>query len=198
MSACAGMWRACGGGEECGEGEERVCRPLTNHFARQSRIRALRINCMDADVLAPIISRRAGVASVSLLKVRKWLDMLTRASLLSGSGAKGVQVHDLVRDVMMARADAADGGMVGLQVPLSPCALLWFCRSSTVANTRAHHVTEIDVASDVLRASSGRHCVCLSRPTTPATRLSRPSSSGASSTTSRRRISRPSRSTKTS
>ena len=53
---------------------------------------------------------------MSLLKVRKWLDMLTRASLLSGSGAKGVQVHDLVRDVMMARADAADGGMVGLQV----------------------------------------------------------------------------------
>ena len=70
------------------------------------------------EVLAPIICERAAVkaASNAHLKVRKWLASLLRASLLSGSGAKGVQVHDLVRDVMTARAESEAGGMVGLQV----------------------------------------------------------------------------------
>ena len=72
------------------------------------------------ELLAPIICERAGVKATSnvQLKVRKWLASLLRASLLSGSGAKGVQVHDLVRDVMIARAEAGTGGIVGLQVYL--------------------------------------------------------------------------------
>ena len=74
------------------------------------------------ELLAPIICERAAVkaASNAHLKVRKWLASLLKASLLSGSGAKGVQAHDLVRDVMMARIEEADGHMVGLQVRLFP------------------------------------------------------------------------------
>ena len=56
------------------------------------------------------------MASNAHLKVRKWLASLLRASLLSGSGAKDVQVHDLVRDVVTARAEIEAGGMMGLQV----------------------------------------------------------------------------------
>ena len=52
---------------------------------------------------------RAGVASGGKLKVRKWLSGLLRASLLSGTVARGVSVHDLVRDVMIARAGALTG-----------------------------------------------------------------------------------------
>ena len=73
------------------------------------------------DLLAPIVCERAGITSASKLKVRKWLGLLLKGSLLSGS-TTGVSVHDLVRDVMMTRAEAAQGGMVGLQVP--PCLLL--------------------------------------------------------------------------
>ena len=68
------------------------------------------------DVIAPLVCERAGVDGSKLhLKVRKWLQLMLKASLLCGSVAKGVSVHDLVRDVMIARANAADGGMVGLQ-----------------------------------------------------------------------------------
>ena len=66
------------------------------------------------DVLAPIVCERAAVKSKSHLKIRKWLAALLRASLLSES-AKGVSVHDLVRDVMITRVEAGDGGMVTLQ-----------------------------------------------------------------------------------
>ena len=47
--------------------------------------------------------------------LRKWLSLLLRGSLLSGSGAKGVAAHDLVRDVMIDRAEASAGGMAALQ-----------------------------------------------------------------------------------
>ena len=69
------------------------------------------------DALAPIICMRAGMESVSNphLKVRKWLSALLKASLLSGSLERGVAAHDLVRDVMMSRAEATRDGMVGLQ-----------------------------------------------------------------------------------
>ena len=99
------------------------------------------------EVLAPIICGRASVtaASNAHLKVRKWLASLLRASLLSGSGAKGVQAHDLVRDVMMARAEAADGGMEGLQVPPSPPSLcLAGARSASPASPQGlDHVTRL-------------------------------------------------------
>ena len=68
------------------------------------------------DLLAPIVCKRASIAPESKLKVRKWLSLLLKGSLLSGSTTKGVSVHDLVRDVMMERAEAAEGGMIALQV----------------------------------------------------------------------------------
>jgi len=68
------------------------------------------------DLLAPIVCKRAKIASESKLKVRRWLSSLLKGSLLSGSSAKGVSVHDLVRDVMIERSQAAEGGMVTLQV----------------------------------------------------------------------------------
>jgi len=68
------------------------------------------------DVLAPLVCKHAGLgkASRAHLKARKWLQTLLRSSLLSGS-VVGVSVHDLVREVMMSRAELLDGGMVGLQ-----------------------------------------------------------------------------------
>ena len=63
------------------------------------------------DVLAPLVCARVGV-KVSKLKPRKWLASLLKASLLTKSDA-GVSAHDLVREVMIARADGPAGG--GLQ-----------------------------------------------------------------------------------
>ena len=68
------------------------------------------------DLLAPVVCKRASIASVSKLKIRTWLSWLLKGSLLSGSTSKGVSVHDLVRDVMIERAEAAEGGIVALQV----------------------------------------------------------------------------------
>jgi hypothetical protein len=59
----------------------------------------------------PPSCRHLKVASNAHLKVRKWLASLLRASLLSGSGAKDEQVHDLVRDVVTARAEIEAGGL---------------------------------------------------------------------------------------
>jgi len=73
------------------------------------------------DLLSPLVCKHAAIASASKLKVRKWLGSLLTGSLLSGSTTKGVSVHDLVRDVMIARAQAAKGGLVGLQVSLPLC-----------------------------------------------------------------------------
>ena len=67
------------------------------------------------DALAPLVSSLAGEKKPSKLRVRTWLKKLIDASLVSGSVIEGIAVHDLVRDVMMARADAREGGMVGLQ-----------------------------------------------------------------------------------
>jgi len=67
------------------------------------------------EMLAPIIGQKVAVVSLPRLKVRKWLTSLLKASLLSGSGATGVSVHDLVRNVMMVRAEAEVGGMLFLQ-----------------------------------------------------------------------------------
>ena len=48
------------------------------------------------EILAPMICERAGVKTASPhLKLRKYLASLLRGSLLLGSGAKGVNVHDL-------------------------------------------------------------------------------------------------------
>ena len=81
------------------------------------------------DVLAPLICERALPASSDgpnevtdalafkrqQLIVRKWLRLLLNASILMGSVGRGASVHDLVRDVMMKRAEASPGGIVGLQ-----------------------------------------------------------------------------------
>jgi len=66
------------------------------------------------ELLAPFIGQQVAVASLSPRTVRKWLASLLKASLLAGSGAKGVSVHDLVRDVKVMRAEAEEGGMAGL------------------------------------------------------------------------------------
>jgi len=67
------------------------------------------------ELLAPFIGQQVAVASLSPGTVQKWLASLLKACLLAGSGAKGVSVHDLVCDVMVMRAEAEEGGMVGLQ-----------------------------------------------------------------------------------
>lgn len=88
------------------------------------------------ELLAPIICERAAIKTTTSrhLKIRKWLACLLRASLLSGNGATGVQVHDLVRDVMMSRAEAGTGGMLGLQVDFSGSPARWhsLCPSSSL------------------------------------------------------------------
>ena len=73
------------------------------------------------EVIARIICERAAVKATSNahLKVRKWLASLLKASLLLSSGAKGVQVHDLVRDVMVQRAQEADGSPAKVKTILS-------------------------------------------------------------------------------
>ena len=68
------------------------------------------------DLLAPVVCAKAKVPSVSKIKLRQWVSSLLKGSLLSGSTTKGVSVHDLIRDVMIERAEAADGGMLLLQV----------------------------------------------------------------------------------
>ena len=86
------------------------------------------------ELLAPIISQRVAVVSLSPhIKVQKWLTSLLRASLLSGSGAYGVSVHDLVRDVMMMRAEAEAGGMVGLQREVLRAFIAAYCHDSSEA-----------------------------------------------------------------
>eukprot|EP00966_Prymnesium_polylepis_P331858 7387424-Prymnesium_polylepis.1 len=55
-------------------------------------------------------------AAQKKLQVRRWLQQLLKANLLRGSIDDGVSVHDLVRDCMMQRADAAgEGGLRALQ-----------------------------------------------------------------------------------
>ena len=46
-------------------------------------------------------------------KVRQWLKSLLKASLLRGSIGHGLSVHDLIRDVMLARLQANELGAVG-------------------------------------------------------------------------------------
>ena len=83
------------------------------------------------DVLAPLVCHRASgpIASVAsdrahVRSARKWLQTLLRSSLLSGSVAdRGVSAHDLVRDVMIARASSEQGGMLTLQREVAPGAV---------------------------------------------------------------------------
>jgi len=75
------------------------------------------------DILAPIVCANAKAPTASKLKIRQFMASLLKGSLLSGSTAKGVSVHDLVRDVMIERVQASQGGMVALQVhPQDPVA----------------------------------------------------------------------------
>ena len=69
------------------------------------------------DVLAPLVCELAGLEAKAKphLKLRKWLQLMLKASLLTGGVVKGVSVHDLVRDVMISRIDKAESSMVGLQ-----------------------------------------------------------------------------------
>ena len=46
---------------------------------------------------------------------RRWLLQLLKSSLLRGSIEQGVAVHYLVRDIMLLRAEAADGGLLAMQ-----------------------------------------------------------------------------------
>ena len=67
------------------------------------------------DLLAPLVCEIAGVTPASKLKVRKWLAALTKAALLNKAAEAGVSAHDLVRDTMISRAEAREGGLVELQ-----------------------------------------------------------------------------------
>ena len=108
------------------------------------------------ELLAPIVCERAGNKATSI-KVRKWLSSLLRASLLSGSGAKGVHVHDLVRDVMIARAEAGTGGMVGLQV----CFSRSFARSHSLSISASLSPLSLPpTPSQTLAAVRGRGLGC--------------------------------------
>ena len=76
------------------------------------------------DALAPLILARAANRSVDYsasikeresLKIRRWLRQLIRSSLLQGTIEHGVWVHNLVRDTMIARCEASQGGLVAIQ-----------------------------------------------------------------------------------
>ena len=47
--------------------------------------------------------------------VRQWLLLLQRASILRGEIDRGFAVHDLVREIMVSRCEALDGGMARMQ-----------------------------------------------------------------------------------
>ena len=54
-------------------------------------------------LVAPFISQQVAEVSLPPLNVRKWLIRCWKPPSFSGSGASGMSVHDLVRDVMMQR-----------------------------------------------------------------------------------------------
>jgi hypothetical protein len=49
------------------------------------------------------------------VQVRKWRQQLLDANLLMGSMERGIHAHDLVRDCMVRRAKACDGGLCATQ-----------------------------------------------------------------------------------
>ena len=66
------------------------------------------------DVLAPLMPADETVrqAAHKQRQVRRWLQVLVKANILYGSVESGVSVHDLVRDCMIRRAEAAREGGV--------------------------------------------------------------------------------------
>eukprot|EP00966_Prymnesium_polylepis_P123903 2865186-Prymnesium_polylepis.1 len=72
------------------------------------------------DTLLPLLASEDRKASKR--EIRRWLQQLLKANLLRGSIEGGVSVHDLVRDCMIRRAEAAhEGGLCAMQregVPL--------------------------------------------------------------------------------
>jgi hypothetical protein len=70
------------------------------------------------DVVAPLMSLLAGSAGKAMQKrlVRRSLQQLVKANILTGQLDTGVSVHDLVRDCMIKRAEATrEGGIRQMQ-----------------------------------------------------------------------------------
>ena len=69
------------------------------------------------DAVAPLMQSGSASSSAAQQKrqVRKCLQQLLKANMLRGSIELGVSAHDLVRDCMIRRAEAREGGMLALQ-----------------------------------------------------------------------------------
>ena len=59
-------------------------------------------------------------------QVRQWLQQLLRANLLRGSMEAGLSAHDLVRECMIRRAEACEGGLCAMQREAVPLLLAAF------------------------------------------------------------------------
>jgi hypothetical protein len=111
------------------------------------------------DVLAPLICERAGASpSRPHVQVRRWLSQLLRSSLLVEQGAGHVSVHDLIRDVMISRAEAAVGRLVGLQRDVVRLFLAAFDEGATnkaikrfIIKSLRHHVAHAQHPDVLLR-----------------------------------------------
>ena len=81
-------------------------------FAEDATIPATTI-----DLLAPLMAGDASVrqAAGKKMQVRRWLQQLLDANILRGSMDGGLSVHDLVRDCMIRRAEATEGGLRAIQ-----------------------------------------------------------------------------------
>ena len=76
-------------------------------FAEDSVVPAAAI-----DVVAPLMPHLSAIEAQQMRQVRRWLQQLVKANIMRGSIEGGVAVHDIVRDFMISRAEAApEGGL---------------------------------------------------------------------------------------
>ena len=68
------------------------------------------------DVVASLMPHASAIAAQQMRQTRRWMQQLLKANILRGSIEQGVAVHDIVRDFMIRRAEAApEGGLRATQ-----------------------------------------------------------------------------------
>jgi hypothetical protein len=86
------------------------------------------------------------------LKIRRWLRQLIRSSLLQGTIEHGAWVHDLVRDTMIARCEASQGGLVAMQRHTAELLLAAASATSQGSSQKLREYTVTRLAHHVARA----------------------------------------------
>lgn len=116
------------------------------------------------DALAPLVggAEAEGSGKSTALQrrrlVRQSLQHLLKANILRGSMESGCSVHDLVRDVMLRRAERREGGLVGMQREAVAILLAAYDAggpaSSYVAGSLHWHVRQAQQADVVIPADA--------------------------------------------